>query len=388
MAEWATLNGYPVTSGRLHVPRYGVWSAVVELAEPRPVSGSVVLLIDDRRFVGTVARVTQSADRMTVMIVGGAGGWAKIAPAKPYHSDTGIRSSDIAADLARDVGEVLAANAVYRVDVVGVDYARPEDQAQRTLNGLAEFWSVREDGLTYVGARPLNAIAPEIALLNLDTGKRVMDVYAPSLGMLDASCHVEASEVYGDLIFNGYRIEWSGQTLLTYLTIAEPSGSGSGDRLTGALSRFVKGSADDRLWGLYEYEVITMVGSRVDLRVTEPEEGVPNLIAIEEWFGPAIFSALKPGALVGVQFRNGRRSKPAITCCRSSDDVNVLQLGGANTRPVARVGDLVKIQFPPTLPFSGFTGAPPAAVPFSGAITPMISATGTIVGGSSKVGAA
>lgn len=388
MAEyWAQLNGVPLTSGRVTVPRYGIWTANVELADDSATlpAGPAQLVIDDRTLVGTITRVSRTAGKVTAFVVGGAAGWPKVTEAAPYHSDAGITSKRVIGDLAREVGETLAANPVFRSSVVGTSYARERGQATRTLNALAEYWGVREDGLTYVGARPLNLIDPDVALLQHDTSRRMVSVYASRMSALDASCRRDdADDGFESLVFDGYRIEFDGHTVNTWLQVQSQEG-GTGDRFTNAIRNLTNPVNDDaRLWGLYEYEVQSMAGQRVNLRIVDPTEGVPDLVAVEEWLGPAIRATFPAGVRVGVMFRNGRRDKPSIVTARSSDLVTLIQLGGPDAKPVARVGDLVQVNFPPTLAFSGtISGAPVVGV-----ISPMIAATGVVIGGSSKVGAA
>lgn len=383
---WAQINGVPLTSGRFSVPRYGVPAGSFKLADdskPFP-TGAATLEIDDRSFSVTVARVTSTAGEVTLQVVGGSGGWGRDVPVKHYHSDAGVTAKRVISEVAGEVGEKIAGNSTFRSTVVGTAYSRQRGPAVRTLNDLAEFWGVREDGLTYCGARPLNALDPNVAILRHDTASRLVEVYVSRFSALDSSCRRDdLDDGFESLVFNGYRIEFDGHNVQTFLTVQDVDGA-TGDRFTQAFQRLAnQEQSNPHLWGLYEYEVVRMVAQRIDLKIVDPVSGVPDLVAVEQWLGPATSAVLPAGVRVGVMYRNGQASKPSIVSVRSSDDITLLALGGDSPVPVATVGDLVQIQLPPAMPFTGVAGG----IAVAGTITPIVSMTGTIIGpGSRKVG--
>jgi hypothetical protein len=90
----AALAGVPVTRLLCQVPDWGCWWADVDLSEPEELSGAVVLKLADKTLNGTIVSGGAANGTAGYRLVGGAGGWGREIPAKPYLNDAGVKASD------------------------------------------------------------------------------------------------------------------------------------------------------------------------------------------------------------------------------------------------------------------------------------------------------
>ena len=149
----STLAGHRVSSAVVRLPRHGVWAATVHLVGAVQLAGAVSLTIEDLTLAGSVVRGGPDAAASTASytITGGAGGWRKPIPSKPYRNDLGVKLSTVLSDAARDAGERLELGADR---TVGPAYVRRAGPAWDALALLASSWWVDVDGVTQVRPRP------------------------------------------------------------------------------------------------------------------------------------------------------------------------------------------------------------------------------------------
>jgi hypothetical protein len=102
--SFADIDGTPVLSGSVFLPRRGAWHATITLDTDQPPSGAVTLSLDAGGTVmrGTVVRAGEAFGRVACIVVGGAGRLA--LPVAPRHYRNAL-ASDIWGDLVRDAGE-------------------------------------------------------------------------------------------------------------------------------------------------------------------------------------------------------------------------------------------------------------------------------------------
>jgi hypothetical protein len=165
-------------------------------------------------------------------------------------------------------------------------------------------------------------------------------------------------------------------------------GAGEQSALADTLRRIVERVTDGPIYGVYRYRVLGMNSDRVDLQRCGSRKDLPNTIATSMWPGVSgTHAKLARGCEVLVSFIDGDRAQPAITGFVGKGGPggtpDELSLCGGNAG-IARVGDIVNVFFPPTIPFSGTVGVPPAGVPIVGVLTITNPGIGAIQSGAEK----
>lgn len=157
----------------VRLPKRGVWSARLGLAENRPPArdARTLLTLGTLQLACTVIEPGMFVEAASVFVVGGAGGWRRAVRARRYRADNGIRLSTTARDLAADAKELLEVDpALDRV--LGYAWMRPEGLASAALDELAAVWWVAPDGVTRLGPRPTVQAPDHLAI----------DPYEPDIG--------------------------------------------------------------------------------------------------------------------------------------------------------------------------------------------------------------
>ncbi len=174
---YATLNDFGISHLHLVIPSRGLWTADVVLDRSVTMSdlaGAVTLKLGDNFvLVGTVFRAGDFTGAAGYRVVGGAGGWMKLLPAKAYQSPAGVKLSAVVSDTARAVGETVN---VQQDSTVGNFFIR-ENQApaSRVLNALAPSWWVNPaDGVTQVGTRAQTQITSQFDTLPVADGTSLL----------------------------------------------------------------------------------------------------------------------------------------------------------------------------------------------------------------------
>jgi len=174
---YATLNDFGISSLYLVIPSRGLWTADVVLDRSvamSDLSGGVTLKIGDGFVLaGTVFRAGDFTGAAGYRIVGGAGGWMKLLPAKAYQSPAGVKLSAVLRDIAKAVGETVN---VQQDSIVGNFYIREANApASRALNALAPNWWVNPvDGITQVGTRATSAVTSQFNTLPVADGTSLL----------------------------------------------------------------------------------------------------------------------------------------------------------------------------------------------------------------------
>lgn len=148
-----TLGGVALASGRLRLPRRGLWTANVRLADgAAPSVGNRLELV-----VGGVARAcavrasNSASPRPTVALVGGRGLVDAPVPTKPYRGESAAR---IALDALGEAGEAKGDWAP--ADVFCAHWTRPQGSCRDVLARVVRAadptgtrglgWRVQDDG--------------------------------------------------------------------------------------------------------------------------------------------------------------------------------------------------------------------------------------------------
>ena len=131
-----------------------------------------------------------------------------------------------------------------------------------------------------------------------------------------------------------------------------------------------------------------------------PDSGkIPPMTDVPIRYGvPGVSVKVSPGARVLVGFDGGDRRFPIATVWESAAvtelrvtcstkvilDCPDVNLGNEAGAPIARLGDVVEVLFPPTAILAGVLGVPPATQPITGTLTIVDSLVGIITSGATR----
>ncbi len=311
----AHIAGNVIIGAEVHVPPIGPWFADVVFADAPELSGRVTLVIADLSLVGTIdpARNGTRGEQRMCRVVGGAGGWGTLLPAKAYHADNGVGALPVAQDAAREAGETLQ-SFVPGASTVGIDYARQAGPAARALEVAAggAAWWVNFDGTTQVGTRPsTSAAAGAYQMMEFDPRTRVAILAFDTLASISIgsvlSEHFDEPQTVREMT-----IVLSPETLRVHAWTGESASQRS--RLAGLVETIVNRIVGANLWGSYRYRCVRMSVDRVELQPVSRRPGLPDVLPISMWPGVAGSHAeLTPGAELLVEFIEGDPSQPVIT---------------------------------------------------------------------------
>ncbi|MGK3961319.1 hypothetical protein WMF01_12130 [Sorangium sp. So ce1667] len=145
-----------ISQATLTIPAVRFWHLRAELASSRvPAKGSLTTAtFGDLTVTGTVTASYVHGDVGFCRLVGGYGGWGRIAKARPYSAGSGVRLSEVAQDLADDAGERL--EILSGADtILGYSWSRLRNVASHELDALMVPWWLGLDSVTRIGVRPV-----------------------------------------------------------------------------------------------------------------------------------------------------------------------------------------------------------------------------------------
>jgi hypothetical protein len=377
----ATLDRSNALTLTLTVPSEGVWVAECATDGPPPAEGARCLLtVLGVAYSGTCVRRGEYAGKGSARVVGGAASWGATLPPRGYHSDAGVRTSAVVADLARETGEALASPPT---GILGTDWSRSTGEASRSLSAALRGgpWYVGADGLTYCSQRPSGAMAGQ--LLEWDPAQ-ALAILAPgdSLVGVEPGRTISDERLPGPLTAREIRVELGGSAVRVMAWCPPEQGPG---RAATALAAIVAQATPVRLWGKYRYRVFRMSVDRVEAQAVRKSSGLPDIVPVTMWTGlPGAWGDLTMGSEVLVEFIDGDPSEPIVTAFAPKGSggfvPNSISLcDGQN--PVARVGDTVTVFVAGPLLFTGTVGGSPA----TGTITASAPLMGVIGTGNPRV---
>lgn len=362
-AFYATLNGALCASVRLRVGRSGAWFATVTMPTAFEVPSACSLVIGDQTLRGTCAADDSGsfAGTGTLLVVGGANAWGKPVAARHYHNEGGVRRNQVAADLAREVGETLVTSSALD-GLLGTDFVREAAPASRVLEQLypsAEWW-VGFDGVTRVGERATVDVSKRVQILEFDPTQQ-----AAELALLDLGPGSIADLMPGSAITDAVR-KGSAPFVVRDVTICVEASriratawsfDTPRERVAHLIQTLAQEGDPKRVYarGPFRFRVFSMDGDRVRLQAVARAPGLPDVLPVAIAPGMAGMKAqLTPGAVVLVDFVEGDPSMPIVTHFSRPDDpgflpasvdidaTTVVNLGGGYSRAI-RVGDKLQI---------------------------------------------
>lgn len=388
----ALVNTSRALSVRLVTPWRGVWFADVDLDPDdakNPPSGVVTLTVGAATLTGTVdprgsGRFVSS---VRLRIVGGGGGWDKPVSPQHFHNDAGVKSTEVYAATAGQIGETITDPAPV---ADGVDFVRSAEAASLVTSDVD--WYVDLAGVTQIGPRPAATPDKTLEILGFDPNTQRLDVTSDAI--------VLPGTTFTDARFDGtltardveQLFDTDGSRASIWCGVAEAS------RLASALESMVVHFSGRTYLRTYAYRFINDAGGgRLNLQAVDKEAGLPDVLPISVWPGMAGLSAkLTPSQTVRVAFLEGDPRQPIVVGFDGNlpssitvDATDTVKLGGEGGSPVARLGDAVVVYLPPTMPIVGTLilpiPVPGTVVPFTAVLTVSNPAMGIIQDGSAKV---
>lgn len=204
---YATLNGSPILSATIGIPRVGAWHADVAVPGTAAISGRCTLAIEGGlTMVGTVRRSDVWLETVSLRMVAGAGGLGVLT--KPQHYRQ-TRLSIVLADLLKAGGETLASDAdaatlaltfgswATLAEPVGVMVSAllADDRVAPTM-----AWRMKPDGTLWLGPETW----PDSGFVNV-VDYQVLDEQ-PADGRLDLG--VEAPALLPGTVIDGRRVSY------------------------------------------------------------------------------------------------------------------------------------------------------------------------------------
>lgn len=364
---FATLNGYAIAELRLHAGEQGAWWAEVDLetVAEKLVAGPAKLVINGVTLACTVEpSVGTFGQSKSCRVLAGGGGWSKAVKALGYSNDAAVKARTVAEDAARSVGETLGTFTPAK-ERLTANYARQAGAASIALEDAAggALWWVDYDGKTNVAAeRPTTkakATDYEVLAFNPRVGVVELGVTGLTIGVGSIiSERLDAPET-----IRAFSLRLTGRKLTMTAVCGETRTTNAIETL---LRRIVERVMNGRAYGKWRYRVVRMNGDgRVDVQAVSKSALVPDMLRLDQWPGvPGATAQLSNGAIVVVEFLDGRRDLPVISGYAGKSGASyvpvALTLGGEDdVREIACKGDTVKMLTPPAV-FQGTINALPA----------------------------
>lgn len=376
----STLNGLPLLSGIVTLPRQGVWLAELVLLAEQPPTGTVTLRLGSALSLrGTVVRSGLFAGQVRVWVAGGAAGLGRQLEPKWY---LGAPRRLPLTDLAEEAGEQLSAatDAALLDEVLTPGWTRLRGTAAealaRLLEGTGASWRILPDGSLWAGAEtwPQARGMADLVVLEEDRsrGRLVLVTEAPQL--------LPGQTLRGDRVSDvEITIEPERLRIEAHLERGTP---GVLDRLKGALLAMIDArlSVRTRYQGVYLGTVVrTDASGRLEVKLDDAAR--PPVTAVTLRAGiPGCEIKVADGCRVLVSWEAGDPRRPIA---RPWDEVGLKEirvsasvkatvnapqviLDEATGRQLARLGDMVAVGGPTTfvqfVPIPGTPGMNSPAV--------------------------
>jgi hypothetical protein len=311
----ATLNKNRVTDARVDIPSWGCWYAEVAVDKPVTLTGQVELKIADLTLQGTVLAggEVKGTERSRFRIVGGKGGWGRALKAKSYANDASVKVSTVLGDAAKECGETLDASTIASSDRCGPQYVRMAGPASQALELVkSQGWYVGEDGVTRIGARAASTPSIKATYTRRDPARGIVELAAESIASILPGATIDgivAVDVKHEIGEKGLRT-----------TVWGRQGGTTSRRLEAERKKFEALFPHLPYLGTWEYRVVLLSGTRLDLQPVRVSSGMPDLQRVPMRPGVAgAKSTLIPGCRVLVTFVDADPFRPEVVGFEDSD---------------------------------------------------------------------
>lgn len=298
------LSGRAVTSGRIHFPQLGAWSATVTLdgTEALPVGLRATLSIGGVPFVGTVTVCeSDSGNSVTATMLGGAGGLGSAVDSKGYYQ-TPVTA--VVADALSVGGETLS--SLSDQSILGSFKAHWTRRAGKVSEAVAAViggavYRVLPDGTVWIGT---DVFAPAVT-----TGKFISE--NPNEQRIEVA--MQAADV---LPGQSYRerevneVTYAVDSSSLRATVAYGGASPTG--VAGLVDALVaRSTAPLDLLALYVARVVSTNGDET-VDIIPDDARIPHLAHVPLRIAGVSSIRLLPGTSVLLAHENGDPSKPVV----------------------------------------------------------------------------
>ncbi len=350
-----TFGNRLISKLHLEIPRRGIASADIELAEPVSLSGRQTIVAGNLSLVGTITDGAVVAGRGQYHWVAGNAGWSKVILERGYPASL-VNRSTVIRDAAQACGEMVnqpGPDASLGLPGNG-GWFRPAGPAWDVLKALDEVaplpWYVDSAGTTQIAERPggaaytdgtLEGSYPEDGRLVIVPNQERIAGYLPGLSI-------------GGALITRTVIDAEAERSIR-VTLYTRSADGMGSDLRAELDALhAQNAAALRYHGRYRYKIVSRNGTLYGLQPADPTLLLPRLDNRDLWFGLPGFDATldpaDPALTVVVSFLDGLASRAVIDGfirdgtagsipALVSLDANRVDLGDA-TKRVARQDDV------------------------------------------------
>lgn len=347
-----TCAGFPVAAGEIVMPLRGAWSAVLEVVastaaqvlglEPTAATaraGSVAIVVGGVELSGYATVEADAAERVTVRVVGGAGGLDKAPPAKHFVS----QSRRVILTDALDAGaEKLSATST-DLDVTLGQWTRTAGTVGEALRRVADAagltWRVLADGSVWVGVDTWPTVTPAYAGKHEEPAQSRLVVAVEGLVVLPGST------------FLGRRVTGVTYTVGGSKIRATVAYGAASDPLAAAIGTLVRReTAKVDFLGSYEARV---VGQNADgtLELVPSDARLPGMskIPIRPGVAGVTVQTVPSGSTALLGFANGDPARPHVvgfvgaSATAITIDALAIKLGALATAFAARA-DLVEAE--------------------------------------------
>lgn len=342
MSELA-INGARVVTGSVTIPRRGMFTADVSMADAANLTGPVVLTMGKLRLKGAAFRQAAFGGARSARLVGGTAGWRKTIKYRSYSHEAGVRLSSVIGDAARDAGErvVIASDKV-----VGTFYVRERAKAERVLHALTDGeWFVDADGVTQVGVTRSSApITSAFTVVTWLGGRGRFEIATDHLEDWTPGRTFTAPTVTGPQTINTVQISADNDGKVRVIVLTETSSAEN--RILDEVRAIIRAELPSLTYcAFWEYKIVGVSGTKVDVVPLNPGGIMPPISAVPPMPG-LLGETVTPtvGKTCIVAFLNGSPTQPRWI----SADGNALSVAvdaslevklGAGVKPVACAGD-------------------------------------------------
>lgn len=178
---------YDVPAGRLSLPRTGVWSADLLAMTDGPLTGEATLTVSGVEMPAHIQRAEMVAGKLSMRLVGGAGGLGKPETKKHYK---GVTILHVLQDLLSTAGESMAPScetAVLNMPLQAwTSLAVPIGsllQALAETAGLGVAWRVLYNGQVWIGNETWPMCPADVRILDADGANASQVLGTDALGI-------------------------------------------------------------------------------------------------------------------------------------------------------------------------------------------------------------
>ena len=335
----ATLNGTPVTSGRLTFRLEGEWVAELTLQGGTAVDGpAAVLEVGGVPLIGTASSAEDEGGRVTVTVTAGAAGLE--APVDPLHYVPPVTRRTVALAALGLGGETLSPLA----SPVVLDAALPQwmrvrgtvrEAMRRLLKGVAS-WRHLPDGTVWVGEETWAPFTGPAVVESEEPTQRLITVAVESLAILPGVTYLGQRISQAEYTLDGAtlraRLRWGEDVSPMRAMVREETASQ--DYAAPYVATVVGQNADGTL-ELRSGDARLANPSRIPIR-----PGLPGVVDCRVPVGSVAiveFENADPGRLVVTGWLSGSATRLAI-------DAEVVLGGGLSVVTRAAVAELVKAE--------------------------------------------